>query len=59
MAHTDAKGDHVKDKPVTVPDLYATLLAALGVDGTKQYRTPSGRPIKLASKGKVVEGLFR
>jgi hypothetical protein len=28
------------------------------VDPAKQYRTPGGRPIKLADKGKVVTELF-
>jgi uncharacterized protein (DUF1501 family) len=54
---SDAKGEQVKEKPVSVPDLYATLLAACGIDGKKVYRTPGGRPIKLADKGKVVKEL--
>jgi hypothetical protein len=55
---SDALGEQVKDRPVRVPDLYTTLLAAFGVSGTKQYRTPEGRPIRLAEKGKVVKELF-
>ena len=55
---TDEKGEHVKDRPVTIQDYFATLLTALGVDPAKQYRTPGGRPIKLADKGKVVSELF-
>jgi uncharacterized protein (DUF1501 family) len=56
---SDAKGSQVKDRPVGVPDLYASLMAAFGIDPAKQYRTPEGRPIKLADKGKVVQELFR
>ena len=55
---TDDKGASVKDRPVTVPDLYATLLSAFGVDGAKPYKTQEGRPIKLAEKGRVVGDLF-
>jgi uncharacterized protein (DUF1501 family) len=55
---SDARGEHVKERPVTVPDLFTTLLAAFGIDGGKQYRTPEGRPIRLADKGKVVQELF-
>ncbi len=55
---TDAKGEQIKDRPVMIPDYFATLLTALGVDPAKQYRTPGGRPIKLADKGKVVTELF-
>jgi len=55
---SDARGEHVKERPITVPDLYASLLAATGIDGGKTYRTPEGRPIKLADKGKVIAGLL-
>ena len=58
IGSTDDKGASVKDRPVTVPDLFATLLSAFGVDGSKSYQTPEGRPIKLAEKGKVVAELF-
>lgn len=34
--------------PVTVPDLFATLLATLGVDFSKELVTPIGRPLKLS-----------
>jgi hypothetical protein len=55
---SDAKGEKVADRPVTVPDLYATLLAAFGIDGNKPLRTPSGRPIKLSEKGSVIGELI-
>jgi uncharacterized protein (DUF1501 family) len=55
---SDEKGEQVKDRPVTIPDLYASLFKAFGLDGSKVHRTPGGRPIKLADKGKVVEELF-
>src|SRR5262249_49984959 len=56
---SDDKGATVKDRPVTVPDLYASLLSTFGIAANKAYRTPEGRPIKLADKGKVIEGLLR
>ena len=55
---TDPGGAKVVERPVTVPDLFATLLSAFGVDGSKPYMTPEGRPIKLAEKGRVVGELF-
>jgi hypothetical protein len=58
VGETDAKGETVKDRPVTIPDFYATLLHAIGLDGKKQYRTPNGRPIRLADKGEVVKEVF-
>lgn len=56
---TDAEGAQVADRPVTVSDLFATLLAAKGLDPAKQYTTPQGRPIRIADKGQVVQELFR
>jgi uncharacterized protein (DUF1501 family) len=58
LGSSDEKGASVKDRPVTVPDLFATLLSAFGVDGAKPYQTPEGRPIKLAEKGRIVNELF-
>ena len=58
IGSSDDKGAQVKERPVTVPDLFATLLSACGIDGTKAYQTPEGRPIKLAENGKIVSELF-
>jgi uncharacterized protein (DUF1501 family) len=58
LGASDAKGEKVKDRPVTPRDLFATLLSAFGVDGKKTYRTPGGRPIRLADKGQIVSELF-
>jgi hypothetical protein len=58
LGATDARGAQVTERPVKVPDLYATLLAAFGINGTNQYRTPEGRPIRLAENGSVVKELF-
>jgi uncharacterized protein (DUF1501 family) len=58
LGSSDETGATVKDRPVTVPDLYATLLSAFGVDGSRSYQTPEGRPIKLADKGRIARELF-
>ena len=55
---SDEDGAKVKDRPVKIPDLFATLAAALGLDPTKQYTTPEGRPIKLTNGGQVVRELL-
>jgi len=44
------------ERPVTVGDLSATVLAALGIDWQRELMTPIGRPLKLA-EGTPVEGL--
>ena len=55
---TDPSGASVEENPVTVPDLFATLLSAFGIDGSKTLNTPEGRPIKLTEKGRVIRSLF-
>jgi hypothetical protein len=44
------------ERPVTVGDLSATVLAALGIDWQRELMTPIGRPLKLA-EGTPVTGL--
>lgn len=50
------KTGHV-DKPLDVPDFHASLLHALGIDGSLELQTPIGRPLTLSS-GKPVLELF-
>ena len=58
IGSSDDAGEKLKDRPVTIPDLHATLLHACGIDPAREYHTPDGRPIKLTSGGKVVQELF-
>jgi uncharacterized protein (DUF1501 family) len=51
IGRTDAGGDAVKDRPVTPPDLLATICAGLGIDHTKENITPIGRPIAIVETG--------
>src|SRR6476619_1856678 len=53
-AATDKDGVEVKERPVTVPDLFATIYSAVGVAPKKKNVSPLGRPIALSDKG--VEG---
>jgi hypothetical protein len=48
---TDEGGEKVADKPVTVPDLLATITTALGVDPKKENMSNVGRPIPLTDRG--------
>ena len=58
IGSSDDEGAQVKDRPVKVPDLHASLFHAFGIDAAKQYHTPDGRPIKLSNGGNVVQELF-
>jgi hypothetical protein len=53
-----ADGSDVKDHPVTVPDLLASLCHSLKVDAAKEMMSPIGRPIKIVDGGKHVAALF-
>ena len=55
---SSADGTEVKDYPVTVPDLMASICHALHVDATKETMTDIGRPIKVVDGGKVVTALL-
>jgi len=60
---SDEKGSNVADRVVSMGDLYATIYKTLGIDWTKQYMSPIGRPIKIANSledqtGEPVEELL-
>ena len=55
---SNADGSDVKDHPVTVPDLLASLCHSLKVDAAKEMMSPIGRPIKIVDGGKHVAALF-
>jgi hypothetical protein len=46
---SDKNGAYVADRMVSMGDLFATVYKAFGIDWTKTYRTPIGRPIYLAN----------
>jgi hypothetical protein len=46
---SDARGEQVSERLVTIGDLSATLYKALGIDWTKEYMSPIGRPVKIAN----------
>src|SRR5262249_31449211 len=58
IGSSNPDGTEVKDRPVTVPDLMASLCHALKVDASKEVDTPIGRPMKVVDGGKVVRDLF-
>jgi hypothetical protein len=51
IGDTGKDGMEVKDRPVSVADLYATILKSLGVSATLENITPEGRPITAVEKG--------
>jgi uncharacterized protein (DUF1501 family) len=46
---SDERGANVTDRVVSMGDLYATIYKTLGIDWTKEYMSPIGRPLKIAN----------
>ena len=56
---TSKDGTDVKDSPVSVGDLFATLYKGMGIDPALQIRDQIGRPHNISGEnGKPVAGLF-
>ncbi len=46
---SDERAAYPAERPTSIGDLFATVYKALGIDWTKEYMTPVGRPIKIAN----------
>lgn len=55
---TDSQAAYVTERPVTPPDMAATVLMSLGIDPDITLQTPVGRPVQLAGGGRPVRELF-
>jgi uncharacterized protein (DUF1501 family) len=56
---SDRNGEDIAERPVTVPDLFASIAAALGIDAGETHVTPVGRPVTTVDEaGAVVGELF-
>jgi hypothetical protein len=59
IGSTSDDGMEVKDNPVQVQDLFASIGQSFGIDPKKELVTPEGRPIAFAKKdAKVIDQLF-
>jgi len=50
------KGAQVADRMTSIGDIFATIYKAFGIDWSKEYMTPVGRPVKIANSIKDVTG---
>jgi hypothetical protein len=60
---SDKNAAYVADRMVSMGDIYATIYQAFGIDWTKTYMTPIGRPIYIANslgdkQGEPIKGLI-
>jgi hypothetical protein len=58
VGESDAKGEGPKDRAITPDDVAASFYTALGIDHSKEYHTPTGRPIMIVRNGKPLKELF-
>ena len=58
VGETDAGGEEVTDRPVTVSDLFRTVYTTLGIDADHENMSRIGRPIKLVDGGEVIRELW-
>jgi uncharacterized protein (DUF1501 family) len=58
VGRTDADGLEILSDPVSVPDLFATILQAMGCDPDRKDIDPHGARLRPANHGKPVAQLF-
>ncbi|MCE9564013.1 MAG: DUF1501 domain-containing protein [Planctomycetes bacterium] len=57
LGATDKTAAFPTTDPVGVPDLLRTIFHQMGVDTTKVYNTPQGRPVPIVDGGKLIKDL--
>ena len=62
IGSSDNEGAYVTSAATSMGDVFATIYKAFGIDWTKEYDTPIGRPVKIAnalddSTGAPIQGL--
>ena len=57
LGATDKTAAFPTTEPVGVPDLLRTVFHQMGIDTTKVYNTPQGRPVPIVDGGKLIKDL--
>jgi hypothetical protein len=55
---TDAQAAAPTSDPVSIADLLRTIHTLMGIDSSKEYLDPLGRPVPLVNGGKLIPGLI-
>ncbi len=58
IGKTDSIGMEIKERPVSVGDLYATMYKCFGIDTEKKYMSSAKRPMKILEAGEPVKELL-
>lgn len=57
LGATDRRASAPVSDPVSVEDILRTLLHQMGIDSTKTYYTPLGRPVPIVDGGRIIPNL--
>lgn len=57
VGETNPDGVEIKDRPVEVDDLFATMCQVLGIDASEELYSNDGRPLRIVDAGTVVKEL--
>jgi hypothetical protein len=55
---SDATASYPTTTPYGVPDLLRTVFHLMGIDGSKVYHTPQGRPVPIVNGGSIIRELI-
>jgi hypothetical protein len=55
---SDETASGPKEEAITPDDVAASFYRSLGIDTTKEYHTPSGRPVMLVRHGRPLARLW-
>ncbi len=58
IGETDAGGEDVSQRPVSVSDLFRTIYTTLGINADHENMSRIGRPIKIVDGGQVISELL-
>ena len=57
LGATDGQAAYPTSDPVSVSDLLRTICMLMGIDSTKTYLDPIGRPVPIVDGGQIIKGL--
>jgi len=58
VGETDGLCKKIVSRPVSVPDLFATVCCAMGIDPSKELKAPGDRPVPITDMGEPLRELF-
>jgi uncharacterized protein (DUF1501 family) len=57
LGATDRRAAAPTTDPVSVEDVLRTVMSQMGIDTTRTYNTPLGRPVPIVDGGRIIPGL--